>query len=97
MAASAVPELLTLHGVPGGSVVVEPTMTLAAAPGVPARPCAMPKFKIAEEVFPELLTVHELPGGRVVVVPTVTVAAGPRASVKSRMAAFCVPTFVTAH
>jgi hypothetical protein len=72
-------------------------MTLAAAPGVPARPCAIPKFMTADDDVPLLLAVHELPGANVVVVPTFTVAAGPRARTKSRIAAFCVPTFVTKH
>ena len=91
IAALEVPTLVTVAELHGDSVVVVPTVIVAAsqsAHGVQSSPsshgshlahCGIEKFNTAALLVPELVTVAEEPGTHVVTVPTVIVAAAQSA------------------
>ena len=72
-----VPTLVTVASLPAGNVVVDPTATVAAVPGVPCSPLGITKFNTALLDVPEFVTLALVPGALAVVVPTFTVAASP--------------------
>ena len=88
-AALDVPVLVTLALVPGKPVLVVPTDTVAASPGLPVAPVApvsplsplspfgIPKLNTAALDVPVLVTVGVEPDGKLVAVPAAIVAAVP--------------------